>query len=215
MRRSFCTSFFLMLLLSTASTGCASVPQTHYYVLDLEGPTPQIPPNMGARPGLQIGVETFLVDPPYDQDRIVYRADPGSAEIGFYAYHRWAVPLSHMLPHLVAKGLLGTPGVALIEPVMPGRSYQASLEGRLLSLDEIDTPQGYQASVRLALTLRLQDGTLLWSDTLVGEATTQTDTVPAVVEQMSVALAAALDRGRDRLASALEGSDLIGCGGLC
>ena len=200
--------FLLTLLLFGAGPGCTSLPQTHYYLLALEGRASQQSSHNPTRPpGLEIGVETFLVDPPYDQDRIIYRVGADSPEIGFYAYHRWAVPLARMLPGVVAEGLQETPGVSSIEPVTPGGVYDARLEGRVLSLEEIDTSLGHTASVRLALTLRTKEGTVIWSDTLSGEATTQTRKVSAVVEKMRAALSLALDTGHEGLASALEGLD--------
>lgn len=200
--------FILSLSIAIVTVGCASIPQTHYYVLERGehiSPTSltHFSHNPASQQGLEIGVKTFLVNPPYDQDRIVYRRSGGSTEIGFYAYHRWAAPLSRMLPNVVAEGFRGTPGIASVEPALPGRVYGAHLDGRVLSFEEIDTPEGYKAYLRLTLTLRLKDGTLVWSDTLVGEATTQTRTVSAVVGRMRTALAAALDEGRVGLASAL------------
>ena len=192
------------LLCSALVAGCASVPRTHYYMFEFDGSAPaQRMHNPKAPPGHVIGVETFLVDPPYDQDRIVYRVGSGSAEVGFYEYHRWAVPLSRMLPNVVAEGLRGTPGIASIEPSVPGRVYAAYLDGRVLSLEEIDTPQGRQAHVEIALTLRLDNGTVVWSSTLIGETTTQVSTVGAIVEQMRTALSVALAEGRTAIASAL------------
>ena len=69
----------LAVALPLALCGCGSVPPTHYYVLE-----PQDVPRIEAfgtatARGLAIGVETFRVDPPYDQDRIVYRV--GDAEV--------------------------------------------------------------------------------------------------------------------------------------
>ena len=195
----------LTLLLFGAGSGCTSIPQTHYYLLELGGhASHQSTHSPGGPPGLEIGVETFLVDPPYDQDRIIYRVGTDSPEMGFYAYHRWAVPLARMFPSVVAEGLRETPGVSSIEPVTPGRVYDARLEGHVLSFEEIDTPEGHKAYVQLILTLRLQDRTVVWSDTLVGEGATQISSVSAVVREMRAALASALEMGRCSLALALE-----------
>ena len=63
-------------------------------------------------------VEAFLVDPPYDQDRLVYRVGRNTPEVGFYDYHRWAAPLSRMLPKVVADSFGTVRGVASIEPTV-------------------------------------------------------------------------------------------------
>ena len=52
---------------------CGSVPQTHYYLLEPADFRPGSP--SGSASGLAVGVKVFQVDPPYDQDRIVYRAN--------------------------------------------------------------------------------------------------------------------------------------------
>ncbi len=99
-----------LLAFAALAVGCwGRIPPTHYYVLELRGEGHEVNPGPAAG-GLEIGVESFAVDPPYDQDRLIYRVGEGSVEIGFYHYHRWATPLSRMLPRVVAVGLRGTPG---------------------------------------------------------------------------------------------------------
>lgn len=201
MRRPFIISLFWALLFSTAGTGCTTIPQTHYYLLRPEENA--TPPTTINQQGLEIGVKDFLVDPPYDQDRIVYRVGSGSAEVGFYAYHRWAVPLSRMLPALVVDSFSGTPGITSIEPTQTGRPYTAILEGRVMSLEEIDRPEGQLVYARIILSLRLRDGTVIWSDSLTEGGMTEADTVGNIVEEMRGALVVLLARGREGLASAL------------
>ncbi len=185
-----------------AVTGCGgSVPQVHHYVLE--------PSAVAANPtphgdGLRVGVRPFNVDPPYDQDRIVYRVDENGPEVGFYAYHRWAAPISRMLPVLVADELRGTPGISTIEPWSVDGVYTSFLEGRVLTIEEVDGPDGFAARVRLDLTLREPTGDVVWSGRLEGRSVTTTEDVAAVVEQMRVALAEAVASGRDDLVAALS-----------
>jgi ABC-type uncharacterized transport system auxiliary subunit len=144
------------------------------------------------------GSVTFRVDPPYDQDRIVYRVGEQSAELGFYAYHRWAAPLERMIPRVVAAAFGGVPGVSSIEPVEPGRDYDAYLGGRVLAFEEIDTPDGQRVRVRLALRLFANDEEL-WSQTVTGGSAFTTDDVGEVVERMRSALGNALRKARPGL----------------
>ncbi len=183
---------------------CARLPTTHYYVLEPRGKAAEESSSSAHQDGLVIGVEAFLVDPPYDQDRIVYRVGEDSPEIGFYAYHRWAAPLSRMLPPVVAARLRGTTGISSIGPIAPGRDYAAFLEGRVLELEQIDVPEGQRVRVRLELTLRLEDGTELFSEILTGETITRTRKVSEVVDQMSTALGQALDGVSEKLESTLQ-----------
>lgn len=194
----------VILLLSAGFTACGSIPSTHYYLLEWKQEMPAPSESSQTPPLLSIGVQSFFIDPPYDQDRIVFRAAPDTPESGFYAYHRWAAPLSRMLPRMVADGLKPTAGIASIEPVFPGRDYQAILEGRLVSLVEVDTEQGHEARVRLALTLRLPDGSPLWSISLEGKAVTRTSQVKSVVEKMNSVLTEVISEARGQLAAALK-----------
>ncbi len=198
MRKSFIISVFLAILFSVAGIGCATIPQTHYYILRPEN-TATLSKRIDEQ-GLEIGVKDFLIDPPYDQDQIVYRIGSGSAEVGFYTYHRWAVPLSQMLPSLAADGFRGISGIASIEPIRTGRAYTAILEGRVISLEEIDTLEGIQIHTRIFLSLRLRDGSVIWSDVLTERSLAEANTVGDIVEKMRNALVALLTRGRESLA---------------
>ena len=188
-------------LLLALVTGCASVPLTHYYVLE---PQDRPAESFTHRAGLTIGVETFEVDPPYDQDRIVYRVGDNSAEVGFYPYHRWAAPLARMLPRVVASGLKGISGALSVEPAASGRDYEASLRGRLLVFEEIDTKQGQRVRMRVELRLIRDDGTEIWSRLLAREVTVSSDAVAGIVTGLSAALSEAVYESRSDLERALE-----------
>jgi len=202
--RSVCALAVALLL---ALCGCGgSIPPTHFYVLEAKD-VPRVEAfGTAATRGLAIGVETFRVDPPYDQDRIVYRVGETSAEVGFYAYHRWAAPLERMLPGVVASAYDGVPGAVFIEPMSPGRTYDAFLRGRLLVFEEIDTPEGPRVRVRATLRLHAADGTELWSARLSRDADVSSQDVGDVVEQMRSALAETIRETRPNLQSALQAS---------
>jgi ABC-type uncharacterized transport system auxiliary subunit len=182
-----------LLLLATAVACGGKAPPTHYYTLQL----PAASDGAHATTGLDAGVNAFHVDPPYDQDRIVYRVGDDSPEIGFYAYHRWAAPLSRMLPALVAERFRGAGGIGTVEPAAPGRRYAARIDGRLTMLEEIDLAEGQRIRLRMTLSLREADGTLRWREELEAEAATDTEDVRAIVEAMGTALSRALDDARD------------------
>jgi uncharacterized lipoprotein YmbA len=182
--------------------GCASIPATHYYVLTLPPAAPAPGADSALGGTLTVGVEQFTVDAPYDQEEIVYRVE-GTPEVGFYAYHRWALPLSAMLPRLTAEAFQGLPGVALIEPRASEHHYAAYLTGHLLALAEIDTPGEQAGAVQLALALQRPDGTPLWSGRFEASTPTHTREVRAVVEVMQAALARALASARGELAAAI------------
>jgi uncharacterized lipoprotein YmbA len=191
------------------AAGCSQLPPTHYYVLELD---PAAAASTGggtvADPsGWTIGVRPFAVDSPYDQDRIVYRVGEGSAEVGFYAYHLWAAPLSSMLAAAVATGLEGAAGISVIEPVAAGRAYRAFLNGRVLAVEEIDLADRQRVRAEVELRLVGPDGAELWSDVLTARGETSTEQVGEVVEALSAALAEALAGTRESLAVALSGRE--------
>jgi uncharacterized lipoprotein YmbA len=172
-----------------AVAGCHSVPPSHYYLLGAPGsaaPASEAAPE--TVPGLRIGIEPFAVDPPYDQERLVYRVGRGSLEVGFYGYHRWAAPLDRLLPPALAPRLAATPGVAEVEPSSGGGDYDARLHGRVVYLEEVDVEEGQMARIELDLELVDRDGELLWSRPVAAEVSGRAETVPGVVRQMEQAL---------------------------
>ncbi len=199
-------SLLCLLLVTPLLAHCGSVPKTHYYVLETS-PTANPAAQSESATGIRVGVKAFHIDPPYDQDRIVYRVGERSPEIGFYAYHRWAAPLSRMLPVVVAAGLDGTAGLRSIEPAAPGRGYDLYLLGRLLQLEEIDHPAGQDVRVRIRLELRKLEGTEIWSQVVSGEQTVRAGEVAEIVETMSAVLAGAVADARSGFARALRSFD--------
>ncbi len=182
--------------------GCSQMPPTHFYVLELQQSAAV---RAQSEEGWAIGVRSFVVDAPYDQDRIVYRLGEGSPEVHYYAYHHWAAPLSQMLADSVADGLAGTEGVRSIEPLMPGRPYDAYLEGRVLAVEEVDRPTEQRVRLRIDLILVSRDDEELWSKSLRLEGATHTTEVVVIVERMNAILAQALSEAGPDLAAALAG----------
>jgi uncharacterized lipoprotein YmbA len=193
------------------AAGCSQLPPTHYYVLELApAAVPSAAPGSGnagdaGSSGLTIGVRPFAVDAPYDQDRIVYRVGERSPEVGFYAYHLWAAPLSSMLPAAVATGLGGADGVGTLEAMVAGHRYDAILHGRVLAVEEIDLSD--RQVVRAAIELRLRDagGAELWTRSIDARGETRTEEVADIVEAIAAALAEALVEARAELGQAIAG----------
>jgi uncharacterized lipoprotein YmbA len=186
-----CRRLVLIAAIVTMSVGCASIPQTHYYVLEWPA---GVESSSAATfsPSTRIGVRPFVVDSPYDQDRIVYRIGSDSVEIGFYAYHRWAVPLSRSLPSLVARALESAPGVVLIEPMRVDGDYDLLIDGRLSRLEEVDTASGPRVRVEIELSWRDAQGRLLGTRVGAAEAGANTREVAAVVASMAGTVAEAV-----------------------
>lgn len=181
------------------ATGCGRPPATRYYTLD---PREAAPP---ASQGVTIGVLPFAVDAPYDQDRIVYRIGESTPEVGFYDYHRWAVPLSRMLPRFVAAGLGGADGVGRIEPASSDLPYDLRLTGRVRVLEEVDTAAGQHVRVDIELALLDADGDRLWSGRVTGRTERSADTVAALVGETRDLIETLMADRRQSLVAALRG----------
>jgi uncharacterized lipoprotein YmbA len=180
-------------------------PPNHYYLIGAPAPQDEVAHLTTANSeGLHVGVKSLHVDPPYDRDSIVFRVGADSPEVGFYAYHLWAAPLSRMLPGVVAAGLDGTQGIGAIEPVVPGRTYAANLTGRVQTLEEVDLPEGQRVRIALSLGLRLADGSEVWTGHLSGESGLRTDSVADIVDAMRSLLSGLLREARADLESALR-----------
>ncbi len=184
--------------------GCAGgLPPTHYYVLR---PPPELPvnaPGVATEDGLAVGVEAFAVDPPYDQDRIVYRRGRESPEVGFYSYHRWASPPGRLVSTALAVGLRGTPGIVAIEPATSTGDYSARLLGRVIYLEEVDSQGTQEARIALELELRNRDGQTLWSATVRGSASGEAANGGEIAMLLREAFDHALETARQGLAAAL------------
>jgi uncharacterized lipoprotein YmbA len=181
-------------------------PPNHYYLLGAPASHEEAAaasPSTGSE-GLRVGIKALHVDPPYDRDSIVYRVGADSPEVGFYAYHLWAAPLSRMLPGVVATAFEGAEGIGTIEPVVPGRSYAAYVTGRVLAFEEVDLPEGQRVRISLSLRLRLADGDELWTGRVSGESGLQTDNVADIVDAMRSLFGELLQEARTELESTLH-----------
>ena len=184
----------------TFLASCGGVPRTHYFVLSAAGAAAVLAEAPGT---LSIGVAPFRVAAPYDDDRIVYRLGENGPEVGFYPYHRWAAPLSRMLPAVVAD-TFGTSLDAEFEPKVPGVVYDAIVGGQLFAIEELDRPEGPFARVSLGLALRGPEGDELWSTRLAAEVAVGENDVVDVVRSMEAAVASILAEAREPLGAALS-----------
>ena len=139
----------VIILLFVLLVACGSVPDTHYYSLSYPPvDSSTTPPKLNKI----VGVKKFIADPPYDQDRLVYRDSP--YEIKFYNYRRWICSPREMLTenavlHLRASGLFA--GVAHAHN---SQSFDYLLGGRVLQFEEWDETNRWQARVKLWLELQ-------------------------------------------------------------
>ena len=205
--RTVLTLFAFLLVL----VGCGSAKPTYFYVLELPADRVQ-QARVSAVADFTVGVRTFAVDPPYDRDSLVYRVSDRPTAIGFYTYHRWAVPLERMLPVVVAAGLGDVSDAVRVEPDMKGRSYDAWIDGRVIAIEEIDSPDRVEVRLTLELVLRGPGGDGLWSHRAEGRKTVEArgangaksaTEAKDVVEALNDLVASVVDEIKPALASEL------------
>lgn len=191
-----------VVLLALAAVACRPIPVTHYYVL---APPEQDAGNAGV--GVRLGVETFAVDPPYDQERLVYRVGRAASEVGFYDHHRWAAPPGRLVATALAAGLAGTPGLAAVEPARVNGDYSALLAGRVIALEEVDLPERQLARIQVDLKLFDENGALVWSRLVTVEDGGRAEDVADVMRRMQSAFAKLVAEVRSALESFLGRRD--------
>ncbi|MEO1087523.1 MAG: ABC-type transport auxiliary lipoprotein family protein [Acidobacteriota bacterium] len=192
-----------LIFATAALSACGTAPATRYYLL--------APPAMDGvaaekADGLRLGVETFAVDPPFDQSRLVYRIGEASGEVGFYEQHRWAAEPGRLVSTALAAGLRQLDALATSEPARAVGRYDVILSGRVVSLEEIDVP-GSQIA-RIGLDLRLYagaDDALLWSGFLTAESRGNAADASDIMGQMQEAFNDLLGQLSRELSVALEG----------
>lgn len=192
------------------NAGCSAVPEVRYY--ELTPPTAEPTPTATSseaidtlNDGLWLGVEELTVDPPYDQDRLVYRLSATSAEVGFYEFTRWAAPLGQMLQGDLVTSLEGQKGLRGVEPAVAGRVYDVLLRGRVLRVEQVDRTDG-TIDAYLSISWQVADSTgrPRCRGEVDGEAQGMADDGDGVMTLMSQAASRALSKARQKVSSCLE-----------
>lgn len=161
----------LILVLSS----CASTPDLDYYTLDMS-------PSGTVTTDLNLQVARFAISERTDRTQIVIQKSP--TRIDYYAHDRWASSLGEMVEHKLAVEF----GAAV-----DGRRTLV-VSGKIVALEQVDSPSGPQAMVRLEVAVR--DGGAKGYETPLLEKTYQatraagSNSVDAVVQALSRAVEA-------------------------
>jgi ABC-type uncharacterized transport system auxiliary subunit len=190
MKRNLAMAVVALLALA-GLTGCAGkIGRANYYTLNL--PAPPDPP-AAEKANTTVAIREFRAPAYLRQGAIVYKPSP--EQIGFYAYHRWAIdPCEFVTQSIIARlGATGTFSHVKHYDGQPDADYIIS--GRLEKLEEIDYKGGVKVEVAVSAQMtKLETGTIVWSKAVseVGEAN-QHD-VPTVVSEMSHAMERAIEK---------------------
>jgi len=162
--------------------GCAGkVGRSNYYTLNL--PAPPDPP-AAENAHTTVAVREFRAPAYLRQGAIVYKPSP--EQIGFYAYHRWAVdPCDFVTDSIIDRlGATGTFSRVKHYDGQPDADYVVS--GRLEKLEEIDYEGGVKVEVAVSAQMtNLATGLTVWTKAVSEVGDVNKRDVPAVVSEMN------------------------------
>ena len=171
--------------------GCAGkVGHTNYYTLNL--PAPPDPP-AAENAHTTVAVRELRAPAYLRQGAIVYKPSP--EQIGFYAYHRWAVdPCDFVTDSIIDRlGATGTFSRVKHYDGQPDADYVVS--GRLEKLEEIDYEGGVKVEVAVSAQMtKLDTGTIVWSKAVSEIGVVNQHDVPTVVSEMSRTMERAIEK---------------------
>jgi ABC-type uncharacterized transport system auxiliary subunit len=171
--------------------GCAGkVGRSNYYTLHL--PAPPDPP-AAENAHTTVVVREFRAPAYLRQGAIVYKPSP--EQIGFYAYHRWAVdPCDFVTDSIIDRlGATGTFSRVKHYDGQPDADYVVS--GRLEKLEEIDYEGGVKVEVAVSAQMtKLDTGTIVWSKAVSEVGVVNQHNVPTVVSEMSRTMERAIEK---------------------
>lgn len=170
----------VLAVLALATVACGSAKTSNYYTLRVNPPAARSSVLAEKQLGVALPRATHLLR----QDRLVYFT--GENEMNYYQYHRWAEPPPFMVQSLLIEELRAA---GLFDNVVPYRAQKGLdyvLRGRLLAMEEVDTPGEVSARFGLELELvRQEDARVVWSGHDSCQRPVPTRTVDAVVEALS------------------------------
>jgi ABC-type uncharacterized transport system auxiliary subunit len=172
-------------------TGCAGkVGRTNYYTLNL--PAPPDPP-AAENAHTSVAIREFRAPAYLRHGAIVYK--PSAEQIGFYAYHRWAIdPCQFITDSIIARlGATGTFSHVRHYDGQPDSDYLVT--GRLEKLEEIDYEGGVKVEVAVSAQMtKLDTGTIVWSKAVSEVGEVKQHDIPTVVSEMSSTMERAIEK---------------------
>jgi len=172
--------FSLAALLILASCG-GRVRYPDYYTLNLPAP-PDPPPAENVHAA--VAIREFRAPAYLRQGAIVYKPSP--EQIGFYAYHRWAINPCEFVTDSIIERLRASGHFARVKPYdgRPGIDYV--LSGRLEKLEEVDYGGGARVEVAISAQMtNLATGVIVWTNSVSEVGNVSNPNVPGVVSEMN------------------------------
>ena len=180
MKRTLTTIVFCLVTL-VILVGCGRVRYPTYYTLHLPAP-PDPPASENAH--ATIGIRQFMAPTYLREGAIVYKPSP--EQIGFYAYHRWAINPCENVTNSVIERLRARGDFARVKPYDGRPDIEYVLSGRLEKLEEIDYESGVKVEVAISAQMtNLVTGATVWTNAVSEVGNVNKRDVPAVVSEMN------------------------------
>ena len=153
----------------------------NYYTLNLPAPPDPAPAeNVHAA----VAIREFRAPAYLRQGAIVYKPSP--EQIGFYAYHRWAINPCEFVTNSVIESLRASGQFARVKPYDGRPDTEYVLSGRLEKLEEIDYEGGVKVEVAISAQMtNLATGATIWTNAVSEVGDVNKRDVPAVVSEMN------------------------------
>ena len=162
----------------------------NYYTLNLPAP-PDPPPAENVH--ATVAIREFRAPAYLRQGAIVYKPSP--EQIGFYAYHRWAINPCEFVTSSVIERLRASGDFARVKPYDGHPDVEYVLSGRLEKLEEIDYEGGVKVEVAISAQMtNLATGATVWTNAVSEVGDVHKRDVPAVVSEMSRAMERAVNK---------------------
>jgi ABC-type uncharacterized transport system auxiliary subunit len=181
MRRTVTTIVFSLAALVILASCGGRVRYPNYYTLNLPAP-PDPPPAENAHTA--VAIREFRAPAYLRQGAIVYKSSP--EQIGFYAYHRWAINPCDFVTNSVIERLRASGDFARVKLYDGRPDIEYVLSGRLEKLEEIDYAGGVKVEVAISAQMtNLATGLTVWTKTVSEVGDVNKHDVPAVVSEMN------------------------------
>jgi len=181
MKRTLMTIVLSLAALAILASCGGKVRYPNYYTLNLPAP-PDPPPAENAR--ATVAIREFRAPAYLRQTSIVYKPSP--EQIGFYAYHRWAINPCEFVTNSVMERLRASGDFAHVKPYDGRPDIEYVLSGRLEKLEEIDYEGGVKVEVAISAQMtNLATGATVWTNAVSEVGDVNKGDVPAVVSEMN------------------------------
>jgi ABC-type uncharacterized transport system auxiliary subunit len=172
-------------------TGCGGrVKYPNYYTLNL--PAPPDPP-AAENAHATLAIRQFRAPTYLRQGAIIYKTSP--EQIGFYAYHRWAMDPRDFVTNSITERLRASGIFARVKAYDGSRDADYVLSGRLEKLEELDYQGGVKVQVAISAEMTsVATGKTVWSNAVSEIGDVNKHDVPAVVSEMNRTMQRAIEK---------------------